>query len=157
MASVQEPGLVYLDVEKPDGIRYRVFTMRTEEAGAGGSPDHVVSANVIVYGTNTDKWRFVPVSGGDIERGDKLIMSVKLDASDGIQSILSAIDVSDCVFSIPITNKRNGLVEKITDADFTMGDITPAAATETVLGTYEFTGGTKRFGGGHIGIFIDDE
>ena len=143
MASAQEPGIVKLYVEKPSGARFPVFNMRTEEAGPGGAPDHVVSAN-------TDKWRFQPVVGGVIDRGDKLVMTVTLDASDGI-------DVSDCVFSIPITNLSNGLVERITDADFTMSDITPAANTETVLGTYEFQSGNKRFGGGHIAIFIEDD
>lgn len=143
MASAQEPGLVKLYVEKPNGLRYKVLEMRTEEAGPGGAPDHVVSAN-------TDKWRFLARQGGQIERGDKFILAVVLDASDGL-------DVSDCVYSIPVTNLSNGLVERITDAQFTQSDITPAAATETVLGTYEFTSGGKQFGGGHVGIFIEDD
>ncbi len=143
MASVQEPGIVRLYIEKPNGTRYKVFEMRTEESGPGGAPDHVVSAN-------TDKWRPQPRVGGTIERGDKLIMSVVLDASDGI-------DVSDCVFSIPITNLANGIVERVSDAAFTMIDVTPGIAVETVLGTYEFSQGNKQFGGGFIGIFIEDD
>jgi hypothetical protein len=38
-----------------------------------------------------------------------------------------------------------------------MSDITPAAATETILGTYEFEQGPYYFGGGKIFVSIEDD
>jgi hypothetical protein len=144
MASAQEPGLIQMFIEKPSGTRYLVFKMRSEEAGPGGAPDHVVSAN-------TDKWRFIQRQGGQIERGDKLIILFTSDSAD-------SLDTSDCVYSIPITNLANGIVDRITDNDLTLKtDPAVAEATETRIGEYEFTSGGKQFGGGYIGVFIEDD
>lgn len=143
MASAQEPGLVEIFIEKPNGNRYLVLSKRTEELGPGGAPDHVVSAN-------TEKWRFLPKGGGVIDRGDKMVIMLTTDGADGI-------DVSDCVFSIPVTNLSNGLVETLTDGKFTMSDVTCPAGTQLKLAEYEFTAGNKQFGGGYIGLFIEDD
>ena len=89
------------------------------------------------------------MGGPVINHGDRLLMTVTADASDGI-------DVSDCVFSIPF-KRADGGVDIITDSDFTMSDITLPAATETQLGYYDFVGGPRKFGGGTIFIAIEDD
>lgn len=143
MASAQEPGLIRLYIEQQDGTRTPVFTMRSEEAGPGGAPDHVVSAN-------TDKWRFVNKRNAPIiVRGDKLVVTFTADAAD-------TLDGSDCVMSIPFT-RRDGGIDVVTDADISPGDTACAAGVETVIGTYEFPSGERKFGGAYVGIFIEDD
>lgn len=142
MASAQEPGVIKMYILKPNGMRIPIFTMRTEEAAPGGAPDHAVSAN-------QEKWRYWPVGGPIINHGDRLLINVKLDASDGI-------DVSDCVFSIPF-KRSDGGIDIITDADVTMTDITPPAAAETQLAYYDFVGGPRKFGGATIFMAIEDD
>lgn len=142
MASAQEPGVIKLYIVKPNGLRIPILSMRTEEAGPGGAPDHAVSAN-------QEKWRTIPVGGPIINHGDQLVGTLILDASDGI-------DVSDCVFSIPFKRQDGGL-DLVSDADVTMTDITPPASTETQLFTYSFVGGPRKFGGGTIFMAIEDD
>lgn len=143
MASAQEPGVVRLYIKKPNGASIEVLKRRSEELGPGGAPDHVVSAN-------TDKWRFIPIRQDlIIQRGDKLLVSFTSDAAD-------TLDASDCVATIPFT-RRDGGIEIVTDADLSLGDIACAAGVETFIGEYEFPQGPLKFGGAHIGIFIEDD
>jgi hypothetical protein len=145
MASAQEPSLVRFYVKRPNGDMDHLYENRVEFLGPGGSADHVVASTatpdvLITVPARTD----IPIA-----RGDKLVITVELDASDGI-------DVSDCVWQIPFRSADGG-VFILTDAKVTMSDITPAAATETILGTYEFEQGPYYFGGGKIFVSIEDD
>lgn len=142
MASAQEPGVCRLTVKKPSGAEIELLKMRSEELGPGGSPDHVVSAN-------QDKWRFINVGGPIINHGDELRLYFKPDGAD-------TIDVSDCVMTIPF-RRAGGGTDIVTDADMTMDDVAIAAGAETLLATYTFVGGPRKFGGQHIGLFIEDD
>jgi len=145
MASVQEPSLVKLYIKKPNGNLIRILQERVEFLAPGGSADHVVSSTA----TPEKLIRIPPKTSVPINRGDELVISVTLDASDGV-------DVSDNVYSLPFLDSTGGKFV-VTDADFTQSDVTPAAATETILGRYEFTQGPFVFGGGPIFLSIEDD
>ena len=145
MASAQEPGLVRFYVKRPNGDLDHIYENRVEFLGPGGSPDHVVASTA----TPDVLLNIPPIANVPIARGDKLVMTVELDASDGI-------DVSDCVFQIPFRNAAGG-VFVLTDRKMTMSDLTPPAGTELTLATYEFEQGPFVFGGGKIFVSIEDD
>lgn len=141
MASLQEPSLIRLYRQRPNGNKTLIMQERVETlAPAGGAPDGAAAS------VATPEKRITIQSGEVFEINDKLMVSVELDAADGL-------DASDCTWAIPLLTAQGP--KTLGRAQFTsptFADITPAATTETFIGGYLITEiGARLFGK----IFLD--
>jgi hypothetical protein len=145
MASAQEPCLVKFYVQRPNNTRQHIYQNRVELLGPGGSADGTIASTA----TPDVLLSVAPRPDIVINRGDKLIISVKADASDGI-------DVSDSRMLIPFRDTTGGQFI-VTDSMLTMSDITVPATNEVDLAEYEFEQGPFVFGGGKIFVSVEDD
>lgn len=90
MASVQEPSLVRLYRQFPNGDKRLITQARVEQlAPAGGAPDGAPAS------VSTPE-KLLTISSGEIfQINDILLVSVELDAADGL-------DKDDAIWSIPL-------------------------------------------------------
>lgn len=136
MASVQEPCSVSLYKVEPNGNKTRLLKARVEQlAPAGGAPDGA-PASV----STPEKLLFVnsPIV---LKNDDILQVAVTADGADGV-------DVSDCIFSIPLATTSGTTV--LSRADFANpapADFTTVAGSEIVMGGYKITEGMARLSG----------
>lgn len=141
MASAQEPCLVRLYRSQPNGNKTLIVQARVEQlAPAGGAAD-AAAANV-----STPEKLLAINSPVVLKNDDVLLVSVELDASDGL-------DASDCIWSIPlVTNQGSKSIGRGQFANPTFADVTPAASTETFIAGYRIVEGSARVAGK---IFLD--
>lgn len=141
MASLQEPCLVRLYRSQPNGNKTQIAQARVEQlAPAGGAPD-AAAASVA-----TPEKLLTINSPVVLQNDDVLLVSVELDASDGL-------DASDCIWSIPlVTNAGSKTLGRAQFANPTFGDLTPAANVETFIAGYKIVEGQARLSGK---IFLD--
>ena len=149
MASVQEPCTVAFYAKEPSGNKHLLFSSDvTVLATGGGAPDAAATST-----TKMNERLFV-------QRVDRVtllndwILEVEVTAvgADGI-------DVSDSIWSIPITVQGKG-VKYLSQADFAnpaAADWTTVAGIPTVAAGYKITEGRVRFGGGAIYCDIQDD
>jgi len=148
MASAQEPCLVRILVERKSGFREVLHEGRVELWGQGGSQD-----GSIATATSQDLKATLPLSPIRCNGGDKIIVSAKLDASDGL-------DASDAVWEIPII--KNGVKTYLVRSDLVFTTDYPTTTPASVwldMGTgYEVPKGSTVFvGGGKIFLSIEDD
>ncbi len=141
MASAQEPCLVRLYRSEPNGNKTLIAQSRVEQlAPAGGAAD-AAAANV-----STPEKLITIDSPVVMKNDDVLLVSVELDASDGL-------DASDCIWSIPlVTPQGSKTLGRGQFANPTFGDLTPAASVETFIAGYRIVEGAARLSGK---IFLD--
>lgn len=141
MASAQEPCLVRLYRSQPNGNKTLIAQARVEQlAPAGGAAD-AAAANV-----STPEKLMTINSPVVLVNDDVLLVSVELDASDGL-------DASDCIWSVPlVTNQGSKTIGRAQFANPTFGDLTPAANVETFIAGYRIVEGQARLSGK---IFLD--
>lgn len=149
MASANEPGLIRLNIERPDGREKVAYQIRSDSpVNAGKSPDGVL-ANL-----TADKQIYLARTGPNLTAGDKIHLLFKLDASDGL-------DASDCVIQIPYWEDGNFRQLNAADLGFTT-DIPAAtpAGSWTELGTgYTVPSQVKTayLGNGNVVLSIEDD
>jgi|TARA_Y100000310_G_scaffold105331_1_gene103767 hypothetical protein len=147
MASGQEAGQVEVWAKSKDGKQKRVLRSHVSRlAPQGGAADGALSSVL-----SPDELMFVPVTNPLLQRDDFLEVIFIPEAADGV-------DVSDCVWQIPVT-KANGGVEILSRADFddfTQADFTGVANMPMVFGRYKVTE-PLRFGGSHIYCDVQDD
>lgn len=150
MASANEPGVLKIFAESPEGQRFLTHRYRSDSPiNAGKSPDGVL-ANLTI-----DKWQFVPeYTGVTLTGGWKVILNFTLDAADGI-------DASDCVINLPLTIRGGGVRQlNATDLGFTTDLPASTVAAQPIdLGTgYTIPNGQScHIGGGAGVISIEDD
>lgn len=154
MASAQESSKIRILAEHPDGrIKEVMKSHVTRTAPQGGAADGAV-ASVL----SPDELMHVPTTGPVIPVNGVLKVEVTTEAGDGI-------DVSDCIWQIPITKvDSNGNAigtDLLSRSDFTNptpADYTAVANIPVVAGGYTVTNATGiRFGGGHIYLDVQDD
>ena len=147
MASVNEPGVFKIVVDRAGGGRKEFMSYRSDSAiHAGKSPDGV-AANL-----TSDKLMKVARLNPPLRAGDIIRFIFKSDAADGI-------DISDGIYNIPYW--ENGSFRPLNADDFGMVDISACPAD----GEIEFgTGYTipanvtlAQLGGGDIQVSIEDD
>jgi hypothetical protein len=92
------------------------------------------------------------MSRWDILNDDIIYIEVTTRAGDGI-------DVSDCIWSIPIT-LPDGTIKYLAQADFAnpaTADYTAVANIPVIVAGYKVTEGPIHFGGGVIYLDIQDD
>lgn len=90
MASLQEPCLVRLYRQRPNGNKTLIVQQRVEQlAPAGGAPDGAPAS------VSTPEKLLTVNSGEVFEINDLLMVSVELDSADGL-------DKDDSIWSIPL-------------------------------------------------------
>lgn len=136
MASLQEPSLVRLYRSQPNGNKTLIAQARVEQlAPAGGSPDAAAASVATPEKLLTINSPVVMVND------DILLVSVELDASDGL-------DASDCIWSIPlVTNQGTKTIGRSQFTNPTFADITPGAGVETFIAGYRIVEGQVRLSG----------
>ncbi len=136
MASIQEPALVRLYRSQPNGNKTLIAQTRVEQlAPAGGAPDGAAAS------VSTPEKLLTINSPVTLVNDDVLMVSVELDASDGL-------DASDCIWSIPlVTNQGSKTIGRAQFANPTYADLTPAANVETFIGGYRIVEGQARLSG----------
>jgi hypothetical protein len=141
MASTQEASLVRLYRSQPNGNKTLIAQARVEQlAPAGGAPDGAPAS------VSTPEKLLTIASPVIMVNDDVLLVSVELDASDGL-------DASDCIWSIPLTtNQGSKTIGRAQFTNPTFADLTPAAGVETFIGGYRITEGQVRLNGK---IFLD--
>jgi len=141
MASAQEPCLVRLYRMQPNGDKKQVAQARVEQlAPAGGAPDAAAAS------VSTPEKLLTISSPVIFQNDDILLVSVELDASDGL-------DASDCIWSIPlVTSSGSKTLGRAQFANPTFNDLTPAANVETFIAGYRIVEGQARLSGK---IFLD--
>lgn len=148
MASAQEAGKVRLQWRKPNNQIIPLMEMNVQDlAPEGGAADGALSSVKSV-----DERMFVPLHGHVAETDDILEVLFIADGADGI-------DVSDCIWSIPVTVSGLGM-KTLSRGDFanpTPTDYTTVAAIPVVVGGYKVTEGRVKFGGGHIYLDMQDD
>lgn len=149
MASANEPGVLRLVTERPDGRQKVAYQVRSDSAvNAGKSPDGVL-ANL-----THDKQVFIGRVGPMLTAGDKIHLMFKLDAADGI-------DVSDCVIEIPYW--EDGNFKQLNAADIGATTDLPAATVADAwveIGTgYTIPSSVSKafLGQGNIVLSIEDD
>lgn len=136
MASVQEPALVRLYRSQPSGNKTLIAQARVEQlAPAGGAPD-AAAASVA-----TPEKLISINSPVTLVNDDVLLVSVELDASDGL-------DASDAIWSIPlVTSQGSKTIGRAQFTNPTFADLTPAANVETFIAGYRIVEGQARLSG----------
>lgn len=141
MTSGQEPGLVRLYRQSPNGDKVQITQQRVEAlAPAGGAPDgapasvatpeKLISINSPVTLVNDDILlvTFVPDTGGD------------------------GLDASDCIWNVPtVTPSGSSALGRAQFANPAFADMT-LVANEQVIAGYKVTEGSLRLAGK---IFLD--
>lgn len=146
MASLQEPSTVIFYVKRPNNSLAHVYRQRVELLGPGGSHD----GSIATTATPDVLLTLPPRTDLVFNRGDKLILSMISDASDGI-------DVSDCRILIPFLDASGGSFI-VSDGMLTnWADVTVPAGKEVHIGEYEFEQGPFVFGGGKIFLSLEDD
>lgn len=145
MASAQEPCLVRLYRSQPNGNKTLVAQARVEQlAPAGGAADAAAAS------VSTPEKLLTINSPVVFVNDDVLLVSVELDASDGL-------DASDCIWSIPlVTNQGTKTIGRAQFANPTFADLTPAANVETFIAGYRIVEGQARLSG-KIYLDIQDD
>jgi len=145
MASVQEPCLVRLYRSQPNGNKTQIAQARVEQlAPAGGAPDASAAS------VSTPEKLVTINSPVVLVNDDVLLVSVELDAADGI-------DASDCIWSIPlVTNQGSKSISRANFANPTFADVTLAANVETFIAGYRIVEGQVRLSG-KIYLDIQDD
>lgn len=141
MASAQEPSLVRLYRSQPNGNKTQIMQARVEQlAPAGGAADGAAAS------VSTPEKLLTINSPVVLQNDDVLLVSVELDASDGL-------DASDCIWSIPlVTSQGSKSIGRSQFANPTFADLTPAAGVETFIAGYKVVEGQVRLSGK---IFLD--
>lgn len=141
MASLQEPCLVRIYRNQPNGNKTQIAQARVEQlAPAGGAPDGAAAS------VSTPEKLLTIQSPVVLQNDDVLLISVELDASDGL-------DASDCIWSIPlVTSQGSKTIGRAQFANPTFADLTPAAGVETFIAGYKIVEGQVRLAGK---IFLD--
>lgn len=147
MASVQEPCLVRLYRQQPNGSKSIIAQARVEQlAPAGGAPDGAPASVATPE-------KLVSINSPVVLRNDDvLIVSIELDAADGI-------DASDCIWSIPlVTNAGSKSLGRAQFANPTFGDLAAAhaAGVETFIAGYKIVENEARISG-KIYLDIQDD
>jgi len=145
MASIQEPCLVRLYRSQPNGNKTQIAQARVEQlAPAGGAPDGAAAS------VATPEKLLTINSPVVMQNDDVLLVSVELDASDGL-------DASDCIWSIPlVTNQGSKTLGRTQFVNPTFADLTPAANVETFIAGYRIVEGQARLSG-KIYLDIQDD
>lgn len=145
MVSIQEPCLVRLYRQEPNGNKVQILQQRVEQlAPAGGAPDGAPAS------VSTPEKLLTVNSGVTFQINDVLLVSVELDASDGL-------DASDCIWSVPLqTMQGPKTLGRSQFANPTFADLTPAAGIETFIGGYKITEQGARVAG-KIYLDIQDD
>lgn len=145
MASLQEPCLVRLYRSQPNGNKTLIAQNRVEQlAPAGGAPDAAAAS------VSTPEKLLMINSPVVLVNDDVLLVSVELDASDGL-------DASDCIWSIPlVTPQGSKTLGRSQFANPTFADLTPAANVETFVAGYRIVEGQARLSG-KIYLDIQDD
>lgn len=145
MASLQEPSLVRLYRSQPNGNKTLIAQSRVEQlAPAGGAPDGAAAS------VSTPEKLMTINSPVVLTNDDVLLVSVELDASDGL-------DASDCSWSIPlVTSQGSKSIGRAQFANPSFADLTPAATTETFIAGYRIVEGQVRLSG-KIYLDIQDD
>lgn len=136
MASAQEPALVRLYRSQPNGNKTLIAQARVEQlAPAGGAPDGAAAS------VSTPEKLLTINSPVTLVNDDVLLVSVELDASDGL-------DASDCIWSVPlVTNQGSKTIGRAQFANPAFADLTPAASVETFIAGYRVVEGQARLSG----------
>jgi len=152
MASAQEPCLIRIYVERKNGDRKLLHEGRPEIWGAGGSAD-----GSIAVATSQDKWAYLPPSSVLCQYGDKIVITIKLDAEDGL-------DTTDCYIAVPVQIIGEGS-KWLNQADFGVSTTTHDHPASTNAGTwfdlapgYAVPEGKRMtVGGGRIFLSVEDD
>jgi len=152
MASVQEDGTVRVYRQTPDGKKFLLLTGNPSAlAPAGGSPDGALASV-----SKPDTWIFAASASNPdqiLVNDDIIFVTFESVATDGI-------DVSDCIWNIPIQVSGTPGVKYLSRGMFASpapADVTATAAVEIGLGGYKVTEGRVRFGGAGIYLDIQDD
>jgi len=147
MASVQEPCLIRIYRQFPNGDKRRILQARVEQlAPAGGAPDGAPASVATPE-------KLLTINSGEIfQINDVLAVSIVLDAADGI-------DASDCLWSIPLVTAQG--TNTLGNAQFTnptFGDLAAAtvANVEVFIAGYTITETGARLAG-KIYLDIQDD
>lgn len=147
MASIQEPSLVRLYRQRPNGSKTLIMQNRVEQlAPAGGAPDGAPAS------VSTPE-KLLTVNSGEIfEINDLLMVSVELDGSDGL-------DRDDAIWSIPLlTSQGPKTLGRAQFANPTFVDSSGVltAAVETFIAGYRIVESGARLAG-KIYLDIQDD
>ena len=136
MASAQEPGLVRLYKEEPNGNKTLIMQDRVEAlAPAGGAADGAPAS------VSTPEKQTTVDSNVVLNNDDKLIVTFEPDAGgDGL-------DASDSIFRIPlVTQAGSKVIGRAQFNDPAFADMTLVANEQTVCG-YKIVEGPARLAG----------
>lgn len=144
MASVQEPCLVRLYKQSPNGDKKKLAQARVEQlAPAGGAPDGAPAS------VATPEKLLTINSPVVMQNDDVLLVSIECDASDGI-------DASDCIWSIPlVTTNGSQTLGRSQFTQPTFADLT-APTSEVFIAGYKITESQARLSG-KIYLDIQDD
>lgn len=149
MASLQEAGVVSIVAKSPNGSETILMTSNVATlAPSGGAPDGA-STSVV----KPNERIFAPVANHVLVNDDVILVKFKATATDGV-------DISDCIWSIPIQVSGVTGAKYLALGDFTQPtgvDVTATAGIETVLAGYKVTEGRVRFGGAPIYLDVQDD
>jgi hypothetical protein len=141
MASIQEPGLVRMYRQTPNGDKQKILQQRVEQlAPAGGAPDGAPAS------VSTPEKLIAVNSGVMLYNDDVLLVTFEPDtAGDGL-------DASDCIWSVPCVTPAGSItLGRAQFANPTFADVT-TIANEQVIAGYKVTEGQLRLAGK---IFLD--
>lgn len=147
MASLQEPCLVRIYRQTPNGAKTLIMQQRVEQlAPAGGAPDGAPAS------VSTPE-KLLTISSGEIFRiNDKLMVSVELDSADGL-------DKDDCIWSIPLLTTQGPKTlgrAQFTAPTFVDSSANITAAVESFIAGYLITEEGARLAG-KIYLDIQDD
>jgi len=148
MASIQEPSNVEIRARAPNGRIVTLFGPATvsKTAPGGGAPDGALASVV-----TPERQIFVPINSAQLRDNDVVEVVITTVAGDGI-------DVSDCVWQIPIT-LSDGRVQILAQSDFTRptpADYTAVANIPVVVGGF-VVNQACRFGGSQLYLDVQDD
>lgn len=147
MASIQEPCLVRLYRQRPNGSKILILQSRVEQlAPAGGAPDGAPAS------VSTPEKLLTISSGETFEINDKLMVSVELDGSDGL-------DRDDAIWSIPLLTAQGPKTlgrAQFTSPTFADSSGVLTAGVETFIAGYLITELGARLAG-KIYLDIQDD
>jgi hypothetical protein len=138
MASIQEPSLVRLYKQSPNGDKKKLAQARVEQlAPAGGAPDGAPAS------VSTPEKLLTINSPVVLQNDDVLLVSIELDSADGI-------DASDCIWSIPlVTTNGSQTLGRAQFTSPTFADLAAATAAgvEIFIAGYKVTESQARLSG----------
>ena len=136
MASIQEPCLVRLYRQSPNGNKSLIAQARVEKlAPAGGAPDSAPAS------VSTPEKLLTINSPVVLQNDDILSVSVESDGAD-------VTDASDCIWSIPlVTEQGSKTLGRSQFANPTFADTTLVEGVETFIAGYRVVEGRARLSG----------